>query len=272
MKKGKYPRKIVILICICLIAGVLIYPSIYDHQCKTRVYESLESEITEDVLKANIVIVQKKTTADSPGVTSVSYSPGASGVIFKRQDDIYYALTAYHVIQDGENTEYVVIPWGEKSYTEMADSSEEHISQEEYYSSFSSAKVVASDQNCDLAVIEFRSDKVLSVLEIDKANPAKGTEIATIGNPDGERFVQAFGKVKSDGYYVFKTDDDFPPTNTLKHNAYIAAGSSGSVVLGAQMKIVGINVGGGTDAFGRFKYGAMVPCEMINDFLENRFE
>ena len=34
------------------------------------------------------------------------------------------------------------------------------------------------------------------------------------------------------------------------------------------MQIVGINIGGGTDFMNRFKYGVMVPCELISEFLE----
>ena len=68
-------------------------------------------------------------------------------------------------------------------------------------------------------------------------------------------------------YYLFETKDGLPASRTLKHNAYEAPGSSGSVALNEDMEIVGINIGGATDAFGRFKFGVMVPCELVNIFI-----
>ena len=61
-------------------------------------------------------------------------------------------------------------------------------------------------------------------------------------------------------------------TKTMKHNAYIDEGSSGSVVLNHNMDVVGINIGGGTNIYNKFVYGAMVPSELILEFLvENNF-
>ena len=77
---------IVVILCVCLTAFLLGYPSIYDRQCRTRIYDDLQKKITADILKANIVIVQKKTEKQSEMVT---YSVGSSGVIFKKEGNSY---------------------------------------------------------------------------------------------------------------------------------------------------------------------------------------
>ena len=40
-----------------------------------------------------------------------------------------------------------------------------------------------------------------------------------------------------------------------KHNAYVALRSSGRAVFGYEMKLVELNIGGGTDGLRRFRYG-----------------
>ena len=89
-----------------------------------------------------------------------------------------------------------------------------------------------------------------------------------ISNPEGERFFHSYGNICSKDYYIFESNDELPPVSTFKHNAYESYGSSGSVVLNKKMEIVGINIGGGRDFMNRFKYGVMVPCELISEFLE----
>lgn len=258
---------IVVILCVCLTAFLLGYPSIYDRQCRTRIYDDLQKKITADILKANIVIVQKKTEKQSEMVTSGSYSVGSSGVIFKKEGNSYYALTAYHVFDDAADAEWIVIPWGAKSYSDYAKNKEGHVSLEEYYNQFSRGELIAADKNYDLAILRFQSEDSLNALKLSNNNPGKGSRIAVISNPEGKRFVQTYGVIKSMDYYLFETKDGLPASRTLKHNAYEAPGSSGSVALNEDMEIVGINIGGATDAFGRFKFGVMVPCELVNIFI-----
>ena len=58
------------------------------------------------------------------------------------------------------------------------------------------------------------------------------------------------------------------PNQILKHNAYTADGSSGGAVFDEDMKLVGINIGGGVDFLGRYRYGAMIPCEQIRTCVD----
>ncbi len=258
------------LISILSIICVLIYPSVYEYQSKARHFDDFEKGITNDILESNIVIV-KYEEMEKDNVTTFSYSVGASGVIFDSENDTYYALTAYHVVQDIENADYIVMPYGSPTYSEYCKDSESHIPNELYYEQFEKAQIVCVDEEYDLAVISFKSDQELTTLSICNNNPQYNEKIMVISNPKGERFVCSYGTILSRKYYVFTSDDKLPSTNTFKHSAYISSGSSGSVVLNQQMEIVGINIGGGTDFMNRFRYGAMVPCELVCEFLKNNY-
>ncbi|MDF2510956.1 MAG: hypothetical protein K0S04_822, partial [Herbinix sp.] len=265
-------KKLIKLISICLIftlAAVcfFVYPSIYEYQCKTRNFDEFDKIITSDIFKSTIAIVNEKKT-NKENVTSISYGAGASGVVFDSVGDTYYAVTAYHVVQHFENIDYIVIPYGAPTYSEYSKNSESYVSNEMYYGQFEKATVVFLDEEYDLAVISFKSKETLSRLLLNKTNPQYNEKIAIISNPEGERFIQSFGVITSNDYYNFESNDGLLPIDVFKHNAYINQGSSGSVVLNQEMRIVGVNVGGGTDFFNRFKYGVMVPCELINRFLE----
>lgn len=48
-----------------------------------------------------------------------------------------------------------------------------------------------------MAVISFESDKQISVVQIAETMPEKGDRIAVISNPEGEKFVSTYGKIKS---------------------------------------------------------------------------
>ena len=173
-------------------------------------------------------------------------------------------------MKDFENTDYIIIPYGEPTFSEYCKKSKSHVSSEMYYEQYEKARVVFMDEEYDLAVISFKSEKAINVLPISKNNPKYDEKIMVISNPEGERFVHSYGTILSKDYYVFESDDELLPVKTFKHNAYESYGSSGSVVLNQEMEIVGINIGGGTDFINRFKYGTMVPCELISDFLDGK--
>ena len=268
-------KTIIILVCFIFVlatVGIWIYPFVYEYQCKTRKYNQMEELITNDILKSNIVIVNfEEKTNDN--VTSMTYGTGASGVIFDSVGDTYYALTAYHIVRGFKNAEYYILPYGAPTYAEYSKNCESYVSNEMYYGQFEKATVVLLDEEYDLAIISFKSKETLNSLLINQTNPRYKEKIAVISNPKGERFVYSFGTIKSKKYFEFKSNDGLLSTNIYKHNAYVNSGSSGSVVLNQNMRIVGINIGGGTDIFGRYKYGCMIPCELIHRCLEkNGFE
>ena len=65
---------------------VFAWPSIYEYQCKNRVYDDMEASLAS-VENANIRIIAVTGNEDE----GVGYSASASGVIIDRVDDTYYA-------------------------------------------------------------------------------------------------------------------------------------------------------------------------------------
>lgn len=277
MKKDNSKVYIVILLVFLLavvftvVFILFIYPENYDTQCRTRENQELESHIDLSVLSANVCVVKYDITPNGNTAT-LSYSLGASGVIFKKEQNKYYALTACHVIADADqNTSFLIQPYDTLPYSKSGQDGN-YQSLEEYYSQFPVAKVEYYDESCDLAVLSFYSPKDLGILEIAETNASKDTEIAIISNPEGKKFIRTYGSILSDTPIVFSADDDHSSNLAIKHNAYVAPGSSGSGVLsymGGKFKIVGINIGGGTNFMDKFQYGVMIPCQQIRRFLDN---
>lgn len=267
-----YIRILLIFIAVVLVmvtAALFVIPNLYENDCKTRVYEDLEKRMDLSVLSANICIVRCEESTHG-NVTEYSYSTGASGVIFEKKLGIYYALTANHVVENGNSSvkaSFIVQPYGTQPYFQSEAAF--HSSLEEYYSQFPIAKVVYSDEKNDLAVISFYTSEDLEVLPLAEADALNGDRIAVVSNPDGKRFVHSFGKVLSGEQIVFSAGDGKSDNMAIQHSAYTAPGSSGSAVLNENMEIVGINIGGATDFMGRYRYSAMIPRRQIKLFLDN---
>lgn len=60
-------------------------------------------------MSTNLLIVDEKIEK-TEDMTTFDYGIGASGVIFKREGDTYYALTANHVVNTGRN--YKILHYG----------------------------------------------------------------------------------------------------------------------------------------------------------------
>lgn len=272
MKSELKKKNSIIILTIIMMAllvveiSVLVYPIAYESACRNRTYPDLESKIDENVMSANIAIVAV-SEKQSDNMTSTSYGQGSSSVVFLREGGRYYALTANHVIARAENTNFIIIPYGTPSYKEYRNANE-NVGLSSYYNQFPKARIEYVDEKYDLAVISFEDDSELSILSVSESPPEQGDRITLIGNPDGERFVQKFGKITSRGVVSFVTDDTFSENQVLQHSAFSDHGSSGCVVLNEDMQIAGIEIGGGKDFLGRFRYGAMIPCDQIQEFLE----
>lgn len=265
-KKG-FAIALIVFVGVILCTGVLVFPRIYENSCKTRVYDDMASKIDENILNANICIVTKETVS-SDNLESTSYSAGASGVIIDVEDNVYYALTAYHIVSDIENKSWLVIPFNSKDNNEHQNGYS-HVTLSTYYDLFPEASVEYTSEEFDLAIIRFETDDKLNVLSVADKGCKYGERIVAISNSDGGRFVQTYGSITSKKIVKFDAHDGKIANSALYHNAYIAHGSSGSAVLNEEMDIAGINIGGGTDFFGNFRYGAMIPCDQIQQFIDN---
>ncbi|MDE6567705.1 MAG: serine protease [Lachnospiraceae bacterium] len=243
-----------VIICIICIGFVLIYPSLYEKKAKTAVDPELQNGLKK-VSSANIGVI---TVTEEEGMTG--YSAGASGVIFERQDRIYYAITAYHVVakQDG----CLVLTASTETFREYY-SGTGHGSVEEYYSRLPRANIEYVSEESDLAIIRFESDRELDVASVSTDVPTKKDRIVTVGTQEGDFFTVTYGKILSDKLINFAANDEYRENKVMKHSAYVTYGNSGGAVFDTNMQIIGMNIGGGTDVFGRFRYGAMIPCDQI---------
>lgn len=268
-KSKLYIKILLIFSAAVVILGTLVlfvFPSLYENECKTRINSGLEAKLTGEVQSSSICIIRRQSeiTGDTEKLT---FSAGASGAVFEKQGNTYYALTAYHVISDADkNTKFLIQPCSVPPYSET------NLTVAEYYKQFPSAKIEYFNEEYDLAVISFYSSENLGTLSIAETNAEKDTEIAVISNPEGERFVHTFGSIISNDMTYFSGNDGAESNYIIKHSAYIAPGSSGSAVLSfgnGKAEIVGINIGGGTNFTGKFSYGAMIPCQHVRRFLNN---
>lgn len=273
MKKGIDVKKKLTL-CISVFAIlvvvfiVLIWPSIYDQQCKNRVYNDM-AESLKAVNSSNIRIIAVTGNEDE----GVGYSTSASGVIIDHIGNTYYALTAKHVVDKSDVDHYIVatgLTPTFKEYKEEKGLTEHvHVPLPEYYALMPEVIVEYKDDNVDLAIVSFQYSKELTVADLASENPKKGDRIVAAGNPDDIEggFAHSFGKITSAKEITFEANDGRAPDRILKHNAYEEPGSSGGAIFSEQMQVVGINIGGGRDMFNRFRYGVMIPVDQISECI-----
>lgn len=259
-------RKIIIfLICIFILVAIwviVVYPSIYEDYCKNKTDDEMTSKL-QTVCDANIGIIECN---DEDGIKG--YGTGACGVIFLREDNKYYALTAYHVIK--ENVEYLIQTTNSGTLSEYARAHQIPLTSAitDYYNAKPKATVEYIDEESDLAIISFTCDEDLSVIPISSEFPSKNDKVMVVGNLDGVFFHTTYGKILSDKTIVFATDDGQSDNVVLQHTAYVTHGSSGGAVINDETTLIGINIGGTTDALGRFKYGVMIPCDQIEQVID----
>lgn len=177
-----------------------------------------------------------------------------SGVVIKKEtinyNHFYYILTNYHVIMldDKYHHDYKV---------------------EDIYSNIATAEVVAMDKKYDLAILKFQSNQNIEVMKLANEDPIVGQLVFSIGNPSGKQNIITAGKILS-----FQTIDkvEYP---VIVHEAVIKNGSSGSMLINEEYKIVGLNTWGFTEDKNSDAYvkGGATPVMMIRQFLaEQKFE
>lgn len=254
---------IIIALILCLLCTLIFYPFVYSHICKTRVYSEMAGKVTKDVLSANLHIIKQVSEGDS-----LSYSAGFGGVIFQKDADKYYLLTAYHAVDSLENSNLIVLTYDDLTYNEYVITQDKHIGLAEYYEQFPLAVVEYYDKKYDLAILSFKSEAELNTLIVSNDVPKYGSRVAVISSPSGEgRDIITYGKIVSKTPVIFGDESGKTQFKVIRHSAYENIGSSGSVLLNENCEIAGINLGGGKDIFGNFKFGLAMPNDKISDFI-----
>lgn len=259
----KSKKKIVIFssCAIIIIALMALYPSIYENYCKLCVYDGMK-DMLQNIYSGNIGII---TVTQHDGING--YSAGESGVIFDKKNERYYALTAYHVIKDADKI--LIQTSNSETLNEYRENnpSRDRSSLEDYYNTKIMGRIEYTCEESDLAIICFECDEDLAVVSVSDEIPEKNDKIMVIHNSEGD-FIQAtYGRILSKNLTTFDADDGQSKNVVLKHSAYVTPGSSGGAVINDKMNLVGINIGGGTDFLGRFKYGVLIPCDQVQNCI-----
>ncbi len=266
--KNKKKKIIIMLIVYSILIIVLFLPSI-----RLFINQSINKDfiatVEKHALSANIKIVQLNSKIQG-GNTSTSVSAGASGVIFNREGQTYYALTAKHVVsnlEETDQTQHFAMNFQQLDFKDYIDNGGEFQGIIEYYLQFPLATVEYSSNKYDLAIISFTSDKEYAVLPISAKTPQHGDKVASMSNPYGKRNIVTAGKVISRKPKPFGDQAGTLQYPIIRHNAMLSEGSSGSALLNENLEIVGINLGGGENIIRKFVYGMAMPSDRILNFL-----
>jgi len=258
-KNGKRPliKYIGVMLCAAVIIAVC-YVVFFSNSENLDFIEAVNSK----AISANILLIN--ATEES---SSISYSAGQSGVIFKRENEKYYVLTALHGIPiepELNNVKFLVLGYDQPEYKDAGL----HIGLKAYYSQFPEAVIEYYDEAYDLAVISFLSENEYTILSIASEQPKHGAPVAAIGNPHtGNRNTVTTGKITSKKPVPFGDEAGKNQHSIIQHSAKSSIGFSGGALLNRNMAIVGINLGAGENIFHQFKVGKAMPCDKILDFL-----
>lgn len=155
------------------------------------------------------------------GRKSTKESGVGTGFVIKKEkslnDNTYYALTNYHVI---EGNKYIKVYFG-------------------YTKEYVDSEVLFSDSDLDLALIKFSSDKDLKVLEFAEEDSVTVGDFAiAIGNANGYQYfgTTTFGIIS----YVDRQLEG-ETSVYLQHDVAINPGNSGGPLFDVNGKVIGIN-------------------------------
>lgn len=197
-------------------------------------------------LKISVTLYEERDLLPWGPSTSVrGYSKG-SGVIFKEDDEYYYAITNFHVV---DPSIYIA------SYRiEAFEDIEDH-----------DATLVASSEELDLAILRFtkleRTDvHLINIEERVFTQFNAGELVLAVGNPLSVEDNVTFGE-----FISLESLEDVA-FKTIYHNALIHEGSSGGALVDVDGNLLGINTWGveetDEDAFA-------IPNYIVYMFLVN---
>lgn len=142
-----------------------------------------------------------------------------SGVIYKKNGDIYYVVTNNHV-------------------TEGVDSIKITVDQKKVYD----AKIIASDPDVDVAVVEIKTKDDLKIAPFgDSDKLSAGDFVIAIGNPYGLQGTMTFGIISALGRSDISAGGKMSLTNFIQTDAAINPGNSGGPLINLDGEVIGIN-------------------------------
>jgi len=263
----KYKRILTAVLLLPLLAAVILFTlsgcSGSDEDVRSVVYEDMKASFEQSGLMSSNIGIFSRTEEDG----SISYGECGSGIIFRKDGDKYYALTAAHVVS-AENAQLLVFTTNtEMKSEETIPGLDYDVLARETYDAMYPAETEFVSTRDDLAVISFSTEEDLAVITLAEDDPNKDDRIMCIGNPQNEWFSVSYGKVTS-GIETFGESHGYP-SSAMRHTAYIHVGSSGGAAINENMQLIGITPGGFFSADGKtFQYGVLIPVSEINICLD----
>jgi S1-C subfamily serine protease len=266
----KYDKNKILLraIVVTLVILIIIYPSIRN-KLNQKIHEDFIQNIGQNALSANVMII-KENYKKEENLSSNSISAGASGAIFRKEENKYFALTAAHVIENREDSDriaIIVMGYNDLDFKDYLNSGGEFRGISNYYKQFPKGEVEYYNEKYDLAIVSFYSDKNYKVLTISDKSSEYGDKVGAISNPHGKRNNITAGKVVSRKPKAFGDESGEMQFPVIRHTAMISEGSSGSALLNKDFEIVGINLGGNENLFRQYISGMAMPSDKILDFI-----
>lgn len=172
-----------------------------------------------------------------------------SGFIYKKESGYYYALTNNHVIANSENIK--ILTSNQSVDDDLAD-----------------AEVVGTDDVYDVAVIRFKSDQDLTVLNMGDSDKVQtGEDVYAIGSPYGTDFA---GSISSGilSAPVRKFEQYSHSYEYLQTDTAINPGNSGGPLLNSSGEVIGINSMKIADTESD-NMGFAIPINMALDIAES---
>lgn len=222
-------------------------------------YAAWLNRLTLDFVPATVTVYTASTKSGMFGFADKTTSlKSGSGVIFYRNANYYYLLTNNHVV------------------TKDADATGVSYEIEDYrgatYDATNQIQVIASDPDYDLAVVSFAGptgENALSTVSLGTADPALGSPLAAVGQPNGQKNAVTFGLAETYRVSDLQAESGISSVSfpVLFHTAPISQGSSGGAVVDEDLNIIAINFAEASDGDGSFVYGLAVPISRVREFL-----
>lgn len=214
-------------------------------------FESVVNEVSQNLIKATVGI-EVNHHKMSFGFNTSTKKISGSGVIFKEENGAYFVLSNHHVVEriDGySSVEYKVV---------------------DCFGTSHAATLVSSSEEYDLSLLRFaKGESELCAIGFSESAPEVGSAVIAVGTPSGLDNNLTLGNITR--IESLKPEDiGYRPFDVIWHDAPIDHGSSGGVLIGEDLRIIGINYAVGTSpSSDKFICGLAVPTEKVLEFLQN---
>ncbi len=151
-----------------------------------------------------------------------------SGFVYKKDNGYYYALTNNHVI-DGSDSINIVL-------------NSDDINEDNVDENIIDAEIVGTDENYDVAVLRFKSNKDITPVELGtSSNLLPGQNVVAIGSPYGTDFQGTITKGIISAPTRTLAGEDNEEYTYIQTDAAINPGNSGGPLFDADGRVIGMN-------------------------------